>query len=589
VLIVERDPGLRFQIHTYPPDKQEQVIRAYMKHGPYQFLKDVYPSSGPETHLRRFRSQWFSSFPWLEYSPTKDAAFCFPCFLFAKKPVGKAGSDVFTVKGFKNWKKVKGKDCAFKTHMGESGSAHQYSVKCYDNLKNRLCHIEPILEKETSEQVVANRLRLKTTIDVVRWLAFQACPFRGHDESAESLNQGNFLEMVKLIASYDEEVKAVVLSNAPQNATYTSPQIQKEILDLIACNVQAKIRSEIGDAKFCLIVDESRDESRREQMAIVIRFVDKGGFIRERFLDLVHVHDTSSATLKEEIGNVLSNHNLDVQNMRGQGYDGASNMRGEWNGLRAKFTEECPYAYYIHCFAHQLQLALVAASKEVPEVHNFFEHLALIVNTVVSSSKRNDDLRANQVAELEHLIELSELDTGRGANQIGTLQRPGETRWSSHYNSICSLIKLYKPTFLVLKDIATAKGSGTSASGRAKAAGAVKLMMSFEFVFIMHVMKELMGITNLLCKKLQHKSQDIVNAMDNVATTKKLIQNLREHGWDKLISEATLFCSKQGIIVPNMTDFYADYIRLVPRMRSLLSIIIDMIFSQLQLISKHKS
>jgi hypothetical protein len=86
-------------------------------------------------------------------------------------------------------------------------------------------------------------------------------------------------------------------------------------------------------------------------------------------------------------------------------------------------------------------------------------------------------------------------------------------------------------------------------------------MMSFEFVFIMHVMKELMGITNLLCKKLQHKSQDIVNAMDNVATTKKLIQNLREHGWDKLISEATLFCSKQGIIVPNMTDFYADYIR----------------------------
>ena len=38
VLNVERDPGLRDQIRTYPPDKQEQVIkviRAYMKHGPY--------------------------------------------------------------------------------------------------------------------------------------------------------------------------------------------------------------------------------------------------------------------------------------------------------------------------------------------------------------------------------------------------------------------------------------------------------------------------------------------------------------------------------------------------------------------------
>jgi hypothetical protein len=35
-------------------------------------------------------------------------------------------------------------------------------------------------------------------------------------------------------------------------------------------------------------------------------------------------------------------------------------------------------------------------------------------------------------------------------------------------------------------------------------------------------MKELMGTTDILCRKLQHKSQDIVNAMDDVATTKKI-------------------------------------------------------------------
>jgi len=48
-------------------------------------------------------------------------------------------------------------------------------------------------------------------------------------------------------------------------------------------------------------------------------------------------------------------------------------------------------------------------------------------------------------------------------------------------------------------------------------------MMSFDFVFILHLMKELMGITDLVCRKLQQKSQDIVNAMDDVATTKRLI------------------------------------------------------------------
>jgi hypothetical protein len=70
-------------------------------------------------------------------------------------------------------------------------------------------------------------------------------------------------------------------------------------------------------------------------------------------------------TLKKEIYSLLSCYNLDIQNIRGQGYDGASNMRGESNGLQALISHDCPYAYYIHCFAHRLQLALVAASKAV--------------------------------------------------------------------------------------------------------------------------------------------------------------------------------------------------------------------------------
>jgi hypothetical protein len=82
-------------------------------------------------------------------------------------------------------------------------------------------------------------------------------------------------------------------------------------------------------------------------------------------------------------------------------------------------------------------------------------------------------------------------------------------------------LKLCRPTYLVLRDIATARDSGTTSSTRAKAAGLVRSLMSFDFVFIKHVMKELMGVPDLLCKKLQQKSQDKVNAMDDVATTKK--------------------------------------------------------------------
>jgi hypothetical protein len=81
-----------------------------------------------------------------------------------------------------------------------------------------------VIEKQISEEISANRLRLKTLIDVVRWLAFQSYPFRGHDESAKSMNQGNFLEMVDLLA-YNEEVKVVVLSNALLCAGLPAPQL----------------------------------------------------------------------------------------------------------------------------------------------------------------------------------------------------------------------------------------------------------------------------------------------------------------------------------------------------------------------------
>ncbi|XP_021770498.1 zinc finger MYM-type protein 1-like [Chenopodium quinoa] len=555
-----RDPGLRKQIETYDSDEKDLIRRSYIDFGPYQPKLDNYPYSGSEKHPRRFQKSWFVKFPWLEYSPTMDAAYCFYCFLFAKKPLGRCGSDTFTVKGFKNWKKVNnGKDCAFLCHMGkDSNSAHNFSTKCYFNLKNQSAHIEKVVEKVTAEEIVKNRLRLKTSIDAVKWLTFQACAFRGHDERSSSINQGNFLEMLKLLASYNKDVDSVILDNAPKNAKYTSPLIQKEILHVYARKVQNSIREEIGDAKFCLIVDESRDISKKEQMALVVRYVDRSGLVRERFLDLVHVKDTTSKTLKREICAVLSHHNLNLQNIRGQGYDGASNMRGEWNGLQALFMKECPYAYYIHCLAHQLQLALVAASREVPQIHTFFQQLIFVVNVVTSSSKRHDELQATQLAEIEHLVEIEGLETGKGLNQIGTLQRPGDTRWSSHYKSISSLLRMYCATRLVLANIAS---EGTTYAQRGDALNGVKLLMSFEFVFNIHVVKEIMAITDGLCQALQLKTQDIVNAMHLVCTTKTLLQTLRNDGWESLLHNVKVFCEKNGVTVPDMDSPYVDVLK----------------------------
>ena len=107
---------------------------------------------------------------------------CLPCFLFSK-PTGCPRSNAFTIEGFSSWKKVdEGKNCPLLSHMGKDPNLpHRVAVHCY-NLTNQSQHIEKIVEKQYSLKIERNHLRLKTSIDVIKWLTFQACAFRGRDE-----------------------------------------------------------------------------------------------------------------------------------------------------------------------------------------------------------------------------------------------------------------------------------------------------------------------------------------------------------------------------------------------------------------------
>ncbi|XP_059446498.1 uncharacterized protein LOC132178053 [Corylus avellana] len=499
---LEFDPGLRRQIWEYDVNHRDEIRRAYINAGPYRPSISNYPKSEKESHLRSFQPSWYNLFPsWLEYSREKDAAFCLPCFLF-NKPSGHFTQRVFTIDGFRNWKKVRnGKDCAFLNHIGKDPTSfHRVAEKSYEDLKNQSQHIQNVFEKLTSEQIANNRLQLKASIDVVRVLAFQGVAFRGRDESVSSTNRGNFLEILGLTISYNEQL-AEVITKAPKNATYTSPTVQKQILHVFSTKVKEIIRNEIGDAKFCVIVDEARDESMNEQMAIVLRFVDKNGFVRERFFGLVHVSDTAALTLKKVIYSVLSKHQLDIQNIRGQRFDGA-----------------------------------MAASKEVISVNQFFTKLNVVVNFVCASCNRYEELRVAQAAENAYMIAIDEIESGRGLNQISTIQRPGDTRWSSHLRSVSNLIKIYSPACEVIVKIIDV---GTSSSQRAEA-------------------DSVHQITDHLCQALQSKSQDILSAMHLVSSTKRCIQQYRDDKWEVLLTKVKLFCNKRDIDVPDMNASYVE-------------------------------
>ncbi|GAV87732.1 DUF4371 domain-containing protein [Cephalotus follicularis] len=134
---------------------------------------------------------------------------------------------------------------------------------------NEKSHIAVALSKQTNEAQIEYRTRLTASIDVIRLLLRQGLPFRGHDESEKSKNYGNFFEFLEFFSDHNESIQKVVLTNAPEYLKLTSSQIQKDIVSAIASEIRETIISEIGDGLFSILIDESRDVSVKEQMAIV--------------------------------------------------------------------------------------------------------------------------------------------------------------------------------------------------------------------------------------------------------------------------------------------------------------------------------
>ncbi|XP_070055208.1 uncharacterized protein [Nicotiana tomentosiformis] len=256
-------------------------------------------------------------------------------------------------------------------------------------------------------------------------------------------------------------------------------------------------------------------------MALALRYVDKKGQVNEPFIGLVRVGDTSAKSLKEAIYSLLLKHSLNLSKIRGQGYDGASNMQGKVDGLKALILEQTPSAYCIHYFVHQLQLTLVAVAKIHKEVETFFAIIANVLNVVGASFKRRDQLRDHRAEFLEKLLESGELQSGKGLNQERGLQRPG-----------------------------------SEVDDRLQAEAFLSKINAFDFVFLLHLMLKVLMMSNELSKALQKKEQDIINAMVFLDLTKERLQVMREDGWVSLMDEISSFCAKHDIVVPNMEEFY---------------------------------
>ncbi|TVU25524.1 hypothetical protein EJB05_28023, partial [Eragrostis curvula] len=462
-----------------------------------------------------------------------------------------AGYEAFVVK---RWNGFHRKD-RLNTHVGDVGSLHYKAMKkCEDLLKTKQ-HIDVAFKTQSEEGKQAYLTRLNGSINVARMLVKQDLSFRGHDESEKSYNKGNFREFHDYTAEQNPKLRKVTRPSASANSQLIAPEIQRDIVECFAMEILHSILEELGDDVFCLLVDESRDVSCKEQMAVVLRYVDKCGIVKERFVGLVHVKETTSASLKSSIDALFVKLKLSLKQVRGQGYDGASNMRGELNGLQSLIMRESPTAYYVHCFAHQLQLVLVAIVRKHGGISDFFSKISDLLNIVVGSAKRRDLIRDINHENVSKALGCGQLQTGTGLNQEQCLQRPGDTRWSSHYKTLKGLFDMFPTVVEVLEVV---RKDERDWKHRDKASNLLDYFQTFDFALYLQLMLTTLTITNILSQALQRKDQDIVNAIKCVKSTRCHLDDLRRNGWEKVLAEAYDFCDKHDIIKLGMEDPYID-------------------------------
>jgi len=485
--------------------------------------KFTFPTSGIRN--LKFQLNWMKRFPWLCYSKMQDSgAVCKYCAIFYHNFIGKGAHQkpgLLVTKPFNKWKNAI--EC-FNIH--NNTEYHKNNVFIAENFISVYCNKEldicQKIDSARANQIAENKKKLIPVIQTIILCGRQELALRGTSDAGPLTldepihNDGTFRALMRMRMNFGDKMMTDRIENGAIKAMYISPTIQNNLITIIGKMIQDRLVNRINRAKsFSILVDETTDVSRIEQMSFCVRYVDEDPehqfILREDFLKFVSVENTTGKNIANVILETVKCLGIDSKYMVGQGYDGAASMSGNFNGVQAIIRKVHPTALYVHCSAHSLNLAL-SHSCSIQHIRNCIGTIKSIGNFIKASAMRTELLKKYIKEQFPE-------------SKWTKLTSMCETRWVENHDGLIRFTEIYKAIVNTLDDLQLKRDIETSS----KALQLGKTIITSDFVISMVTASILFTHTLPLCKNLQSVNCDLTEAMEYVDTVLHEIHDMRSN------------------------------------------------------------
>ena len=471
---------------------------------------------------RRCQHQWFKEFKWLHYNVKNNCVFCYYCVSHDSKLTAEHNKDpAYISTGFRNWKKA---PKCFKEH--EESKCHKAALT-YQVVVPRCGDAVAMNNNEVIKRRYNERQYLKIVMESLQYLARQGIALRGNEDGNDNLTQ-----LLLLRGKDHPYIIERLQSKIPGKKRYTHHDFQDELLTIMSNQLLRKKLYDVNSNKFYSIMcDEYTDISNKEQLSFCVRWVDNELNAHEDFLGYYEIPNIKSDTIVRVIKDSLIRFNLPMCNLRGQTYDGASNMLGPKSGVAKQIKDEQPKALETHCHGHTLSLSVKDTTKSSKLLNNVMGTVGEITKLVKYSPKREKIL-----GSINENIELQDNDA-ECDYKITSLSKLCVTRWTVRATTYMKVLSNYAQ-LMKLWEICLQEQLDKEI--RSRIVGCQYQMKLFSFFYGIHLGYKLYIISDNLSKTLQKESMSAIEGQRIAQLTLKTFQNMRTDEAADLFFESVL-------------------------------------------------